>query len=118
MRFFQITLIAFICVFAGNVSAQKGADYPKAVIKQTSKINTMLKSADEALALTNEQREKVLILMDELVTKTKAIKARGGDDVKAETRTVRQSVNRKISKEVLTKQQAEALRLARKKARG
>lgn len=108
----MLTFLSFFLVI-GITSAQKAAKIDKKVAKKVMKLDQRLSAIDNTLALTTEQKTQISEIYKNGMLKLKAI-PKDTKNRKKQTRPIRKAMNKKVKKEVLTKDQRAALKKAKK----
>ncbi len=109
-------LIAALLLIANTSFAQSSEARNKAVIS-TDKLDSQLKSENPALALNDSQKEKIVALQIQRMAEVSAYRKNNSDkgEVKAKSKELNKAMNAKISKEILTPEQAKAQKEYRQK---
>lgn len=116
MRILKLTtFLLFSVCLSFNVNAQKDKGGKK-VAEQIEEINTILVTADKALALSQEQKDKISVLYKKRNEDIKALDAQGlsEEDKTAKTKEIRKNANMELNNNILTKEQKKARNAAKK----
>ena len=117
INFFLVITALFLSCNIGF--AQSSKDNSKA-IKSTDKIDSQLKSENPALALSESQRSQIIALQMEYIKELSVYRKNNPDKEVAKTKSkeLKKAMRAKISKEILTAEQAQAQKDYRKKMKG
>jgi S-adenosylmethionine synthetase len=107
MRIFNvISLCVFLFLISGTLSAQP-IKVSKKITEQIEEINTVLTTAGQALALTQEQKDKIVILYQKRNENIKALDTASltEEDKQVKIKEIRKNVNIEVNNNILTKEQ-------------
>lgn len=112
---FFLLIAAFL--FIGNTGFAQSSKAQTKAVEKTNKLDEALKSENAALALTDAQREQIVALQVERMDEVAAFRKSNSDKeaAKAKSKELNKAMNAKINSEILTPEQAQAQKDARKK---
>ena len=111
-------VFSLMMIIGFTLSSQAQSEKLKSKInKKIEKINLSIVQSDKSAALTPKQKEQIFVILLEAQKNMKAIKKvhKGEDNLKELLKAVSKKANKRISKEVLTKQQRAAKKKTRQK---
>ena len=117
MRNFKVlmTILSMFVVIGATSAQSEGAD--KKAAKKVTELNEQLVAIDASLALTDDQVEQAHETFKTGIKEMNQVRksAESKDAGKEATKPIRRKMNKKIRKEILTKEQRKALNANKKK---
>ena len=115
MKNLKIVFSVMVLFLFANISFAQSAKTQTKAEKKVEKINAAITSIDESLALTAEQREKIIVLQNQNFEDLKALKTSDAsdEDKKAQKRAINKAFRTEINKNILTEEQTKAQKTAK-----
>lgn len=120
MKSINFLLIIAAFLFTANTGFAQSAKANGKAVEKTNKLDEQIKSENPALALSETQKEQIVALQAERMSAINAFKKSNSDKeaVKAKSKELNKALNAKINGEILTAEQAQAIKNSRKKTKG